>query len=67
MGKVVPKYHSVIIMCRVENKKLPAFAILASLKHVLAWISYPTVNKPSHITAFVGLQNQRAYNVEEKF
>jgi len=28
---------------------IPAFAILASLKHVLARISYPTVNKPSHI------------------
>jgi len=55
------------MMCRVENKKLPAFAILASLKHVLAWISYPTVNKPSHITALVGLQNQRGYTVEEKF
>jgi len=53
--------------CRVENKKLPAFAKLASLKHVLAWISYPTVNKPSHITALVVLQSQRGYTVEEKF
>jgi hypothetical protein len=66
MGKVVTKYHAMIMTCRVNNKKLPAFAILASLKHVLAGISYPTVNKPSHITAFIGLQNQRGYNDEEK-
>jgi hypothetical protein len=67
MGKVVTKYHAMIMMCRVDNKKLPTSAILASLKHVLAGISYPTINNPSDITAFVGLQNQRGYNVEQKF